>query len=204
MPLPGVQLSGTTHPLGQDKRFRCRRGRGNGPRTSSRKPFGGETPLRRPSPSTRALQKKEARRHFSRRARRGLPGLQRRPRSLLFFGPKRRRETAEGVEPLPPADDDFTLPQPQPRLRLPSAPGADGCARRVVSAASTEPAFGKDRPVRGLTEGFVPAGRSMGGVERLGLPRLDGEEGCLLPRCAPEPARLSSSGPAVFENRQPF
>ncbi|XP_070788350.1 probable G-protein coupled receptor 75 [Pituophis catenifer annectens] len=120
-------------------RFRCLRGRGNGPRSSARKPLGGETPLRR---LTRARCKKEARRHFSRRARRGLPGLQRRPRSLPFLGPKRRRETAEGVEPLPPADDDFTLRQPQPRLRLPSAPGADGGARRVVPAASAEPALG--------------------------------------------------------------
>lgn len=50
----------------------------------------------------------------------------------------------------------------------------------MVPAASTEPALGKDRPVRGLTEGFVPAGQSVGGAERLGRPRLDSEEGRVL------------------------
>lgn len=68
------------------ERFRCRRGRGNGPRSNARKSLGGETPLSRPSSLNRALQK-EARRHFSRRARRGLPGLQRRPAPSFSSGP---------------------------------------------------------------------------------------------------------------------
>lgn len=174
VPLPCVLLLETARPLAQGRDARAV---SVSPRTRKRLPEQGEETSRRGDSSEPAvvLDPRVAKRSATpfqqaRAARRGLPGSQRPTRSLLFLRSKRRRETAEEVEPLPPADDDFTLRQPQPRLQRPPAPGADGRARRVAPAASTEPALGKDRPVRRWTEGFVPAGRSVGGWTESGAP----------------------------------
>ncbi|KAM6464656.1 uncharacterized protein PHA67_011222 isoform 1-T4 [Liasis olivaceus] len=156
-----------------------RRGRGKGPWRSARdilSPGGGDS-FEPASPLPRAAQQ-EARRHFSKRARRGSPGLQRRPAPSLSSGAntggRRRTRSSRSLPPAMTSPSVSRSPHWNGLLPL-ERTDARGAWPRLPPRSPRLVRTGRSADGRRAS---LPSGRSVGGrrAERLGRPGLEGEE----------------------------